>query len=235
MTTASIPELRKAHTRTRAQLTRAAVRYGKRALARRGSGEDGPPSDQEVALLRELLAAAVMATPATALGRCHGSQPRSTVEVVVGSVPAGHGQSCWGSGGDHRGWEGIAGGGDRCLRTWTAPAAPGPARRLTMPATGWGFHQPHHLRLEVNHIVGLSDDGEHEVRNLQLLCPYCNRVKGTQGSLGFRMKMTELRAHNVGTGVMVDEREARSHQGNGNVGTRRVFWCPISVVQPTEK
>ena len=56
--------------------------------------------------------------------------------------------------------------------------------------------------------VGLSDDGEHEVRNLQLLCPYCNRVKGTQGSPGFRMKMTELRVHNVATGVMVDEWEA---------------------------
>ena len=148
MTTASIPELRKAHTRTRRRLARAAVRYGKRALAGRGSGEDGPRSDQEVALLRELLAAAaamtaaarehraaaVMATTATALGRCRRSQPRSTVGVVVGGVPAGHGQGRWGSGG-HRGWEGIAGGGDRLLRTWTAPAAPGPARRLTMPAT----------------------------------------------------------------------------------------------------
>ena len=58
MSTASIRELRKVHTRARAQLARAAVRYGKRALARRGSGEDGPPSDQEVARLRELLAAA---------------------------------------------------------------------------------------------------------------------------------------------------------------------------------
>ena len=64
MTTASIPELRKGHTRTRAQLARAAVRYGKRALARRRSGEDGPPSDQEVALLRELLAAAEAMTAA---------------------------------------------------------------------------------------------------------------------------------------------------------------------------
>ena len=73
---------------------------------------------------------------------------------------------------------------------------------------GCGFYQPHHLRFEVDHIVALSDDGEHEVRNLQLLCPYCNRVKGTQGSQGFRMKMTELRAHNAATGVMVDEREA---------------------------
>ena len=73
---------------------------------------------------------------------------------------------------------------------------------------GCGFHQPHHLRFEIDHIVALSDDGEHETRNLQLLCGYCNRVKGTQGSHGFRMKMAELRAHNVGTGVMVNEREA---------------------------
>ena len=64
MTTAGIPELRKAHTRTRAQLARAAVRYGKRALAGRGSGEDGPRSDQEVARLRELLAAAAAMTAA---------------------------------------------------------------------------------------------------------------------------------------------------------------------------
>ena len=89
---------------------------------------------------------------------------------------------------------------------------------------GCGFHQPHHLRFEIDHIVALSDDGEHETRNLQLLCPYCNRVKGTQGSRGFRMKMAELRAHNVGTGVMVDEREAtltgrrlaQYHQESGN-------------------
>ena len=46
---------------------------------------------------------------------------------------------------------------------------------------GCGFHQPHHLRFEVDHIVALSDDGEDETRNLQLLCPYCNRVKGTPG------------------------------------------------------
>ena len=64
MTTASIPELRKAYTRTRRRLARAAIRYGKRALAGRGSGEDGPPSDQEVALLRELLAAAAAMTAA---------------------------------------------------------------------------------------------------------------------------------------------------------------------------
>ena len=69
---------------------------------------------------------------------------------------------------------------------------------------GCGFHQPHHLRFEADHIVALSDDGEDEVQNLQLLCPYCNRAKATKGSHGFRMKMTELRAHNVVEGMMVD-------------------------------
>ena len=149
MTTASIPELRKAHARTRAQLARAAVRYGKRALARRGvrrgrsafgprssvaagavgcrrghdSGGSGTPGRRQ------------LATPATALGWCRRSQPRSTVGVVVGGVPAGHGPGRWGSGGDHRGWQGIAGGGDCLLRTWTAPAASGPTGRLTMLAT----------------------------------------------------------------------------------------------------
>ena len=69
---------------------------------------------------------------------------------------------------------------------------------------GCGFHQPHHLRFEADHILALSDDGEHQVRNLQLLCPYSNRAKATQGAQGFRMKMPELRAHNVRTGVMVE-------------------------------
>ena len=72
--------------------------------------------------------------------------------------------------------------------------------------------------------MALSDDGEHETRNLQLLCRYCNRVKGRHG---FRMKMAELRAHNVGTGVMVDEREAvltvrrlaRYHLESGNAAS----------------
>ena len=32
---------------------------------------------------------------------------------------------------------------------------------------GCGFHQPHHLRFEADHIVALSDDGKDEVRNLQ--------------------------------------------------------------------
>ena len=53
-----------------------------------------------------------------------------------------------------------------------------------------------------------SDDGKDEVRNLQLLCPCCNRAKGTKGSHGFRMKMAELGAHNVAEGMMVDERLA---------------------------
>ena len=73
---------------------------------------------------------------------------------------------------------------------------------------GCGIHLPHYLRFEVDHILALSDDGEHEVRNWQLLCAYCNRVKGTQGEGGFRMKMPELRGHNVRTGVMVDEQLA---------------------------
>ena len=73
---------------------------------------------------------------------------------------------------------------------------------------GCGFHQPHHLRFEVDHILALSDDGKDEVRNLQLLCSYCNRAKATRGSNGFRMKMAELRAHNVAEGMMVDERLA---------------------------
>ena len=94
MSTASIPELRsgcpQAQTCARAQLARAAVRYGKRALARRGSSEDGPPSEQEAART----AAGVvgcgggddgggpgtprrrqLAAPATALGGRRGSQP----------------------------------------------------------------------------------------------------------------------------------------------------------------
>ncbi len=50
-----------------------------------------------------------------------------------------------------------------------------------------------------------SDDGKDEVPNLQLLCPYCNRAKATRGSHGFRMKMAELRVHNVAEGMMVAE------------------------------
>lgn len=73
---------------------------------------------------------------------------------------------------------------------------------------GCGIHLPHYLRFEVDHILALSDDGEHHVRNWQLLCPYCNRVKGTQGAGGFRMKMPELREHNLRSGVMVDEQLA---------------------------
>ena len=73
---------------------------------------------------------------------------------------------------------------------------------------GCGIHLPHYLRFEVDHILALSNDGEHEVRNWQLLCSYCNRVKATQGQGGFRMKMPELREHNIGSGVMVDAQQA---------------------------
>ena len=56
--------------------------------------------------------------------------------------------------------------------------------------------------------MALADDGKTEQRNLQLLCPYCNRVKGTKGKDGYRLKMAELRADNLATGVMVDEKQA---------------------------
>ena len=68
---------------------------------------------------------------------------------------------------------------------------------------------PHYLRFEVDHILALSDDGEHEREETGNCCvPYCNRVKGAQGTGGFRMKMLELREHNVRSGVMVDARLA---------------------------
>ena len=84
---------------------------------------------------------------------------------------------------------------------------------------GCGFYQPHFLRFEADHIIALADDGKTERRNLQLLCPYCNRTKGNGD--GYRLKMAELRTHNGRTGVMVDEkpavltgkRLARHHRG----------------------
>ena len=86
---------------------------------------------------------------------------------------------------------------------------------------GCGIYLPHFLRFEADHIVALADDGETEERNLQLLCSCCNRVKGNGDGHGYRLKMAELRAHNVETGVMVDEhlamltgkRLAQHHRG----------------------
>ena len=80
---------------------------------------------------------------------------------------------------------------------------------------------PGHRRFEADHIVALGDDGKDQVRNLQLLCAYCNRTKATRGGHGFMMKMAELRAYNVAERMMVDEtlaaltgrRLARYHQG----------------------
>ena len=68
----------------------------------------------------------------------------------------------------------------------------------------------------------IAQDGKTEGRNLQLLCSYCNRVKGTKGEDGYWMNMAELRADKVATGVMVDEglaaltgkRLARNHRGD---------------------
>ena len=53
---------------------------------------------------------------------------------------------------------------------------------------GCGIYQPHFLHFEVDHIVALADDGSTEERNLQQLSGYCNRVKGTKGKDGFRLK-----------------------------------------------
>ena len=91
---------------------------------------------------------------------------------------------------------------------------------------GCGFHMPHYLRFEVDHIIALADDGKTEHRNLQMLCSYCNRVKGIMGGHGYRLKMAELRAHNVGIGVMVDEQKAvltgkrLAHYHRGDSGTQ---------------
>ena len=84
----------------------------------------------------------------------------------------------------------------------------GPLRGAAGRLLGPWVYLPHYLRFDADHIVALADDGVTERRNLQLLCPYCNRVKGTQGSHGYRLKMTELRADNTRTGVMVDEQKA---------------------------
>ena len=81
------------------------------------------------------------------------------------------------------------------------------------------------MRFEADHIVALADDGVSEERNLQLLCSYCNRLKGNGDGHGHRLKMAELRAHNSRSGVMVDEqlaaltgkRLAQHHRG-GTVG-----------------
>ena len=63
---------------------------------------------------------------------------------------------------------------------------------------GYGFHRPHHLRFEANHMVALSDDGEDEV------LPLLQSGEGNQGEPRFQ----QLRAHNVAEGMMVDERLA---------------------------
>ena len=78
---------------------------------------------------------------------------------------------------------------------------------------GWGIYMPLYLRFEVDHIVALADDGKTDQRNLQMLCSYCNRVKRRKGEDGYRLKVAELRADNVATGVMIDERLALYHRG----------------------
>ena len=73
---------------------------------------------------------------------------------------------------------------------------------------GCGIYLPHHLRFDLDHVLALADDGEDVVENLQLLCGYCNRVKGSRGSGGRRLTMAELRAANEDVGVMVDAGQA---------------------------
>ena len=71
---------------------------------------------------------------------------------------------------------------------------------------GCRIYRPnHYLRFQVDHIVALADHRRTEERDLQLLCSYCNRVKGTRGKDGYRLKMADLRADNVASRVMVDE------------------------------
>ena len=52
--------------------------------------------------------------------------------------------------------------------------------------------------------MALADDGKTALRNLQLLCGYCNRIKGTTGDNGCRLNMVELRTGNITTPVIVD-------------------------------
>ena len=70
---------------------------------------------------------------------------------------------------------------------------------------GCEVYLPHYLRPEADQVVAVAEDGERKVTNLQALCGYSNRIKGTQGKGGNPLKMAELRVHNVATGVMVDE------------------------------
>ena len=69
------------------------------------------------------------------------------------------------------------------------------------------------------------------MKNWQLLCSYCNRVKGTQGQDGFRMKMPDLREHNTGSGVMVDEQLATLTGRRLAQYHREVASAPTSAVR----
>ena len=69
---------------------------------------------------------------------------------------------------------------------------------------GCGVYLPHYFRPEAAQVVAVAEEGERKVTNLQPLCGYCNRIKGTQGKGGNPLR-AELRVHNVATGVMVDE------------------------------
>ena len=140
-----------------------------------------------------------LAAPATALGWCCRSKPGPTVGTVVGSVRAGHGQCLWGFGGDRRGWPGIGGGGDCDLRTRTEPAAPGPARRLTMPATR--LLVPADCR--VGDGMGRSDDATGQAEALEEArasshpAPSARRVQLARGELRARLAQSMVAVYGV--------------------------------------
>ena len=69
---------------------------------------------------------------------------------------------------------------------------------------GCGFYLPHYLRCEVDDIVALAG-GRTPKKNLKLLCDFCKWVRDTKGKDGHRLKLADLWADNVATGVMVDE------------------------------
>ena len=68
--------------------------------------------------------------------------------------------------------------------------------------------------------MALADDGQTEERNLLLLCSYCNRVKGTKGKDGYRLKMAEPRGGQ------------RGHRGDGGREAGDAHWQAAGPLPP---
>ena len=70
-------------------------------------------------------------------------------------------------------------------------------RRLPMASDGYACITcatwPRYLWPEADQAVAVAEDGERKVSNLQPLCGYSSRIKGTQGKGGNPLKMGELR------------------------------------------